>query len=46
MTRLTFYGITFAALIGMIAGLLELIYQQVCDADPALLGRRWQRRGA
>jgi hypothetical protein len=41
MTRLTFYGITLAALIGMIAGLLELIYQQVCDADP-LLGPRWQ----
>jgi hypothetical protein len=46
MTRLTFYGITLAALIGVIHGLLEAIYREVCDTDPALLGPRWQRRGA
>jgi hypothetical protein len=33
MTRLTFYGITLAALIGVIHGLLEAIFQQVCDQN-------------
>jgi hypothetical protein len=43
MPRRTFYTLTITILIGMIAGLLELVYQQVCDVDPSLLGPRWQR---
>jgi hypothetical protein len=34
MPRRTFYGIVVAILVGMIAGLLEIIYDLVCDSDP------------
>jgi hypothetical protein len=33
MTRRAYYGIVLAALIGMIAGLLELGWQLVADQD-------------
>jgi hypothetical protein len=34
MPRRTFYALTGTILVGMIAGLLEIIYDLVCDSDP------------